>query len=206
MAITNQAYNELERNSKGLLDVSASDFYFDKVRPHMQEMLLKCKTDKELIRTIEKVINAADSFCVQNNYGMVAESFDVLEVAIKDKSYFAGVMSKAPEVEKEMVRAKPRETISGPDSTYLACISTVATTTIKPSCDKCFLSRSTMLPTSPTPEPSTSTLPEGTVPVNLAPSALNSSTLPISEIKIRSAGIPMLLASSALAARCLYSP
>lgn len=104
MAITNHAYNELERDSKGLLDISASDFYFDKVRPHMQEMLLKCKTDKELIRTIEKVVNAADSFCIQGNYPMVADSFDVLEVAIKDKSYFVGVMSKAPEAEKEMVR------------------------------------------------------------------------------------------------------
>ena len=104
MAITNQAYNEFEKETKGLLDINANDFYFDKVRPHMQEMLLKCKTDGELLRTLEKVINAADSFCIQGNYEMVAESFDVLQIAITDKSYFAGVMSKAPEAEKEMVR------------------------------------------------------------------------------------------------------
>lgn len=104
MAITNQAYSELERDSKGLLDISASEFYFEKVRPHMQEMLLKCRTDKELIRTIEKVINSADSFCVQGNYEMVATSFDTLQVVITDRNYFNGVMSKAPEAEKEMVR------------------------------------------------------------------------------------------------------
>jgi hypothetical protein len=104
MAITNQAYNELERDTKGLLEVNTNDFYFNKVRPHMQEMLLKCKTDGELIRTIEKVVNAADSFCIQGNYPMVAESFDILQTAITDKSYFSGVMSKAPEAEKEMVR------------------------------------------------------------------------------------------------------
>ena len=104
MAITNQAYNELERDTKGLLNISASEFYFEKIRPYMQDMLLKCKTDKELIRTIEKVVNSADSFCVQGNYEMVAESFDILQKAVTDKSYFNGVMSKAPEAEKEMVR------------------------------------------------------------------------------------------------------
>ena len=104
MAITNQVYNEFEKDSKGLLDISANEFYFTKIRPFLQEMLLKCKTDKELIRTIEKVVNAADSFCIKGDYAMVAESFDTLQTAITDKNYFNGVMSKAPEVEKEMVR------------------------------------------------------------------------------------------------------
>lgn len=104
MAITNKEYNELQKETKGYLDVSAEDFYFDKVRPLMQTMLLQCKTDGELIRTIEKVINAADSFCVQKDYTNVAESFFTLEVAITDKNYFNGVMRKAPESEKEMVR------------------------------------------------------------------------------------------------------
>lgn len=104
MAITNQTYEELQRENKGYLDVSASEFYFGKVRPFMESMLLKCKTDGELIRTIEKVINASDSFCIQKNYTSVAESFTILEKAITDKNYFNGVMRKAPEAEKEMVR------------------------------------------------------------------------------------------------------
>lgn len=104
MAITNQTYEELQKETKGYLDVSASEFYFDKVRPFMEDMLLTCKTDEELIRTIEKVINASDSFCIQKDYEKVADSFYVLEKAITDKSYFNGVMRKAPEQEKEMVR------------------------------------------------------------------------------------------------------
>lgn len=104
MAITEKEYNELQKEAKGLLDISTNDFYFNKVRPHIQDMLLKCRTDKELIRTLEKVINSADSFCVQKDYVNFIDSFDVLETAITDTNYFNGVMSKAPEEEKQMVR------------------------------------------------------------------------------------------------------
>ena len=104
MAITQQSYNEIQKESKGYLDISASEFYFDKIRPLMQDMLLKCKTDGELLRTLEKVINASDSFCIKKDYASVADSFDVLETAITDNNYFNGVMRKAPEAEKEMVR------------------------------------------------------------------------------------------------------
>lgn len=47
-----------KREDKGLLEISANDFYFDKVRPHMEDILLTCKDDPELIRTLEKIINA----------------------------------------------------------------------------------------------------------------------------------------------------
>lgn len=93
-----------EINKESLLEISTSEFYFNKVRPFIQEMLLKCKTDGELIRTLEKVTNAADSFCVRKEYNDFIESFDVLETAITDKNYFNGAMKKAPEAEKEMVR------------------------------------------------------------------------------------------------------
>lgn len=104
MGIGESTYNELQRKAKEHLQVNASDFYFDKVRPFIQEMLLKCKTDGELIRTLEKVINASDSFCIQKDYMNLIDSFTTLEVAITDKNYFNGVMKKAPEAEKEMVR------------------------------------------------------------------------------------------------------
>jgi hypothetical protein len=104
MAITTQDYNELQRDSKGLLEVSTSDFYFSKVRPHIQQMLLKCTTDGELIRTLEKVVNAADSFCIKKDYESFMESFHTLEVAITDRNYFNGAMKRASESEKEMVR------------------------------------------------------------------------------------------------------
>lgn len=104
MAIMEQAYGELEKTAKGYLDVSAYDFYFKKVRPFMQEMLLKCKTDGELLRTLEKVMNAGDSLCMKKDYVRLMEEFEVLETAINDKNYFNGVMKKAPETEREMVR------------------------------------------------------------------------------------------------------
>lgn len=104
MGIAESTYNELQRKAKDHLQVSANDFYFDKVRPFMQEMLLKCRTDEELIRTLEKVVNASDSFCIQKDYENLMESFTTLEIAITDKNYFNGVMKKAPEAEKEMVR------------------------------------------------------------------------------------------------------
>ena len=104
MAITPQAYNELQKETKGNLDIIASDFYFKNIRPFMQTMLLQCKTDGELIRTLEKTMNAADSFCIIKDYESVAESFDTLSVAITDRNYFNGVMKKAPEAEREMVR------------------------------------------------------------------------------------------------------
>lgn len=102
--VTMYDYNDSQKEKKGLLDISTNDFYFGKVRPFMQAILLKCKTDGELIRTIEKVINAADSFCIKKDYNSFIESFDTLEIAITDDNYFNGVMKKAPESEKEMVR------------------------------------------------------------------------------------------------------
>lgn len=104
MAITDKAYNELQKETSGYLNISAEDFYFNKIRPFMQEMLMKCRTDGELIRTLEKVINSADSFCVQKDYAKVMDSFVTLETAITDKNYFNNAMKKAPEAEKEMVR------------------------------------------------------------------------------------------------------
>lgn len=104
MPITQTDYNELEAQKKGYLEISAYDYYFNKVRPHMKDMLMKCRTDEELTRTLDKVLNAGDSFCQRKDYIMLAESFNVLETAITDKNYFNGVMKKASEEERQMVR------------------------------------------------------------------------------------------------------
>lgn len=102
MAMTEATYAENKKES--LLDISASDFYFETMRPYLEQMLMKCRTDGELVRTIEKVVNAADSFCARRNFTMVAACFDTLETGITDKNYFNGVMKKAPEEERQMVR------------------------------------------------------------------------------------------------------
>lgn len=104
MAIANANYESMEKEAKGYLEIGVDEFYFDKMRPYLQEVLMKCRTDKELMRTIEKVINAADSFCVDKNYQDFMESFNVLDKAITDKNYFNGVIKKASEEEREMIR------------------------------------------------------------------------------------------------------
>lgn len=103
MAMTESTYAATKKEN--LLEISAADFYFDTMRPYLQEMLLKCRTDGELGRTIEKVINSADSFCARKDFNMLAQSFDTLEIGITDKNYFNGVMKKAPEEERQMVRS-----------------------------------------------------------------------------------------------------
>ena len=77
----------------------------------------------------------------------------------------------------------PREIISGPDTHSPVSLSIEITAMIIPSA-RCFLSRRTMLPTSPTPYPSTSTLPDGTVPINFADFSDNSITRPMSDMKM----------------------
>lgn len=104
IAIIPSTYDQQEKERKGYLEISAKDFYFNQVRPHMIEMTLKCRTDKELLRTIDKVINATDSFIMRNDWVNVTESFEILHTGITDANYFNGVMKKAPESEREMVR------------------------------------------------------------------------------------------------------
>ena len=63
-----------------------------------------------------------------------------------------------------------------------------------------------MFPTSPTPNPSTKTFPDGTDVVNFASSLFNSNILPLCVMNMFCAGIPSSLAVSACAINCLYSP
>ena len=104
IAVAPSTYEQQEKERKGYLNISAKDFYFNQVRPYMEEMTLKCKTDKELLRTIDKTINATDSFIIREDFENVIESFQILQTAITDANYFNGVIKKAPEAEREMVR------------------------------------------------------------------------------------------------------
>lgn len=104
IAVSPSTYDEQEKERKGYLEISAQEFYFNQIQPFMEEITLKCKTDKELLRTIDKVMNSANSFAIRQDWLNVSESFEVLQKAITDASYFNGVMKKAPEAEREMVR------------------------------------------------------------------------------------------------------
>ena len=95
----------LEKTKSDVLEIGAQKFYFTNLRPYMQDMLLTCRTDGELIRTLEKVINASDSFCQAEQYEELADTYSVLLKGITDRSYFVtGPIRKATEEEKNKVR------------------------------------------------------------------------------------------------------
>ena len=95
MPLTDQTYAEARRENP--LEITASDYYFNTMRPYLEQMLAKCRTDPELTRTIEKTMNAADSFCAAKDYAAVSDSFEVLNTAISDKGYFNGAMKRGTE-------------------------------------------------------------------------------------------------------------
>lgn len=90
MAVAINNYDEIQKESKGYLDISASEFYFNKVRPHIQDMLLTCKTDQELTRTLEKIVNSGDSFCVRKEYQLLVKSFAVFSKVVTSYNYYSG--------------------------------------------------------------------------------------------------------------------
>lgn len=108
MAIAKQA-NETDES---LLNITAQAYYFNTMRPYLDEMYMKCVTDEELGRTIQKVMNAGDTACTRKEYDRLAEAFDTIEVAITDANYFNGVMKKASEEEKNLVRGLPEKITS----------------------------------------------------------------------------------------------
>lgn len=103
MAMNEQTYAEARKDNP--LDISASDYYFDTMRPFLDKVLTTCRTDPELVRTVEKVINAADSFCAAKDYANLSDSFEVLYTAITDKAYFNGAIKRGTEEEKSLIRS-----------------------------------------------------------------------------------------------------
>lgn len=104
MAISENTYVEAERGRRGILDINAETYYFEKFRPYAQEMMRTCKTDENLYRTLDKVVNAVDSLCARKQFKRIPDELAVLNVAINDRNYFNGPMKRAPESEKDMVR------------------------------------------------------------------------------------------------------
>lgn len=93
-----------QNDEKSMLSVSPQSYYFNTMRPYLGEVYMKCRTDEELCRTVDKVINASDSACAGNDLGQLDDAYDILEKVIRDPHYFEGPMRKGTEDEKEMVR------------------------------------------------------------------------------------------------------
>ena len=77
-------------------------------------------------------------------------------------SFFATSLISSIKVSFYLTYTNPRVTISGPDTTFAVLLSKEITTIIIPFSDSSCLSLSTIFPTSPTPSPSTSTIPDVT--------------------------------------------
>ena len=89
---------------KSMLKVNADTYYFDTLRPFMQHIIKICRTDLELCRTVDKVINTVDSLSVRKQYKKIPSAFVTLSKGITDAHYFDTVMKSAPETEKQAVR------------------------------------------------------------------------------------------------------
>ena len=102
----------------------------------------------------------------------------------------------------------PVEDLNGldPASTLPVWASMVTTMWTKPSPPSLRRSRRTASPTSPTPSPSTNTIPALTSPTWLATPPASSTTSPSSHSRIRSLGTPAASARRACWARWRYSP
>lgn len=94
-----------EQKLKGNMEISASDYWFKNLRPYMSNMLMTCRTDRELTRTLEKDINSIDSEIIRAGYDAVDDDLDPLQKVISSDQYYAsGPLRYAPEAEKEAVR------------------------------------------------------------------------------------------------------
>lgn len=99
-------------NNKDVLNIMPETFYTDTLKPAMDEVLLKCKYDEELLRTVDKAMNTANSAVARKDYHELAESFDVLVSVLNNSGYLNGKLyAKAKESEKEMI-AKMLQNIS----------------------------------------------------------------------------------------------
>ena len=102
--ITEANYAEIEKARRGGLDIGTVEYYFDTLRPYMQEMMRTCKTDPELYRTLDKTINTTDGLCNSKRYQEIPDAIYTLQKAITDTNYFNGAMKRASEDEKSKVR------------------------------------------------------------------------------------------------------
>ena len=89
---------------KGVLTVNASTYYFDTLRPYIQKVIGTCRTDLELCRTLDKIINKVDSSSIRKEYDEIQDAFISINKVITDSHYFDTSMKSAPETEKEMIR------------------------------------------------------------------------------------------------------
>lgn len=93
------------KNTNVILEIMPEDYYFDTLKPLMDDMYMNCRYDGELTRTLEKLTNDANQYAVTKDYEKLGESFDVILKVITDKGYQkSNLYVRASQEEKNMVQ------------------------------------------------------------------------------------------------------
>jgi hypothetical protein len=66
------------------MEIMPEQYYFDKVKPLLDEMFGKIKFDPVLVSTIEEVINKANAHAVHKEYEEFVEDFNPLTMVLLD--------------------------------------------------------------------------------------------------------------------------
>lgn len=88
------------------LEIMPEQYYFDKIKPLLEEMLGKIKFDPVLVSTIEEVINQANTHAVHKNYDELVNAINPLTmVLLNSKSQYlkTKIYSTASTEEKALV-------------------------------------------------------------------------------------------------------
>lgn len=94
------------------LEIMPEDYYFDKVKPLLDEMFGKIKYDPVLVSTIEEVTNKANAHAVHKDYEALAEDMNPLTmVLLNSKSQYlkTKIYSTASTEEKALVEKLANE-------------------------------------------------------------------------------------------------
>lgn len=88
------------------LEIMPEQYYFDKVKPLLDEMFGKIKFDPVLVSTVEEVMNKANAYAVHKDYDNLVESMNPLTmVLLNSKSQYlkTKIYSTASTEEKALV-------------------------------------------------------------------------------------------------------
>lgn len=88
------------------LEIMPEQYYFDKVKPLLDEMFGKIKFDPVLVSTVEEVMNKANAYAVHKDYDNLVESMNPLTIVLlNSKSQYlkTKIYSTASTEEKALV-------------------------------------------------------------------------------------------------------
>ena len=97
-----EMYNQsIEKEDRGILDITAYDYYFDKIRPEIVDFNKNYHSDLELNTCFLEIMNHADGFMAKKRYTEFLEAFSPMIITTEAKDYYKKHMSDATDEEKK---------------------------------------------------------------------------------------------------------